>query len=430
MRIMVCHCYYVQRGGEDESFEAEAKLLESRGHNVVRFVMDNDTINDMSSWTAARKILWNQDIYRQTEELILKCRPAVMHCTNTFPLMSPAVYYAARRHGVPVVQALRNYRMLCPSAILFRNQSVCENCLGKSFSWPAIVHACYRDSRVATTVVTLQNALQRLFGTWKHAVDRYFTPSEFTRRKFIESGLPAERISVKPNFVFPDLGVCQKGDYAVFVGRLTVEKGIQTLLDAWKALPCNVPLKIVGEGPLSVRVREMAERDARIIPLGQLPAHEVLDVIGRAKLLVMPSNWYETFGRVIIEAFSRATPVLASRLGAMSEVVTDGKTGLLFEPGSASDLAEKAAALLNDPHRIQQMGECARQDYQVRFSANRNYELLMQIYADAGASLKSGGDDSTDSLWTSDSRQHLAEETRQLNVEDFAAPDIVDVHGR
>ena len=386
MRILLCHNYYRQRGGEDESFEAEATLLESRGHDVVRFVMHNNAIHDMSGWSAARKTLWNRDSYRRVSELILEFRPEVMHCTNTFPLMSPAVYSAARRNGVPVVQALRNYRLLCPNALLFRDQRVCETCLGKAFSWPAIVHACYRESRVASAVVTLQNGVQRLFGTWTRAVDRYFAPTEFTRRKFIESGFPAARFSVKPNFVFPDPGPClEKGDYAVFVGRLTLEKGIETLLAAWQALPRNVPLKVIGEGPLSGRVRQAAAEDARIIALGQLSAQEVLEVIGRAKLLVMPSLWYETFGRVIIEAFSRGTPVLASRLGAMSEIVTDGETGVLFEPGSSHDLVAQAVALFDNQNRLLKMGECARRDFELRFSADRNYEILMGIYVAAGA---------------------------------------------
>lgn len=376
----------MHRGGEDESFEAEATLLERHGHEVERFVMQNDAISGLSQWTAARKMFWNQDIYRRASELILKFQPELMHCTNTFPLMSPAVYYAARRHRVPVVQALRNYRMLCPKAILYRNQGVCESCLGKSISWPALLHACYRESHAATAAITLHNSLQRLLGTWTHCIDRFFTPSEFARGKYIESGLPAERISVKPNFVFPSASACRpKGDYVVFVGRLTEEKGIHTLLKAWSMLPVKNSLKLVGEGPLSGTVQEAAQRDPRIIPLGQLSAQETLDVIGGATLLVMPSNWYETFGRVIIEAFSRATPVLASRLGAMSEIVTDGKTGALFEAGNASDLADKAMSLLNDPDRLGQMREWAVQDYRARFSPDRNYELLMQLYADAGA---------------------------------------------
>jgi len=178
---LLCHNYYQHRGGEDESFEAEALLLESHGHQVVRYTVHNDDIHKMSRWSLLRKTIWNRDSYEQVTALIKRHRPDVMHCTNTFPLISPAVYHAARRANVAVVQSLRNYRLLCPSAFLFRGDSPCESCLGKHVAWPAVVHACYRNSRTATALVVLQNGLHQLLGTWMNCVDHYFTPTEFTR---------------------------------------------------------------------------------------------------------------------------------------------------------------------------------------------------------------------------------------------------------
>jgi glycosyltransferase involved in cell wall biosynthesis len=386
MRILLCHNYYQQRGGEDESFEAEASLLESRGHEIVRYTVHNDSVEHMSRPRVSLKAFFNRAVYHELSQLIAERRPDVMHCTNIFPLISPAAYYAARHYDVPVVQSLRNYRHLCPGVYFLRDSQVCEACLQKTIAWPAVIHGCYRDSRTATAVSALSFGLHRAFGTWQNRVDYYFTLTEFARQKFIAAGWPAEKIAVKPNFVYPDPRPgTGAGGYAVFVGRLSPEKGIGTLLEAWRQLPEPIPLKIVGQGPDEERVRQFAERHPHVELLKFRPLPEVLDIVGEAAFLVMPSLWYETFGRTIVEAYAKQTPVVASRHGAIAELVEDGVTGMLFEPGNASELAAKAAALWRHPN-LPAIRRAARETFERRYQADANYQQLMQIYRRAMAS--------------------------------------------
>jgi glycosyltransferase involved in cell wall biosynthesis len=385
MKILLCHNHYQQRGGEDESFAAEAAMLEAHGQEVLQFTLHNDSIDGANRLATAARTLWNRQVYRQLRELIRSARPAVMHCTNTFPLISPAAYYAAEAEGVPVVQSLRNYRMFCLSAYFLRAGRVCEDCLGKVVPWQGVVHGCYRDSRAASAVVAGMLTLHRILPTWLRTVDRFFTLTDFARGKFIQGGLPAERIAVKPNFVPVDPGPgTGQGGYAVFIGRLSPEKGIDTLLKAWQELDGLVPLKIIGDGPLSEQVR-LAESTLKGIQwLGRREPAEVLSLLGGAAFLVMPSIWYETFGRTIIEAYAKGTPAIASRIGALAELVEHGETGLLFEPGSAADLAAKVRDLLAaDPAILQRMRQAARGEFERKYTAGRNYQLLMNVYGDA-----------------------------------------------
>jgi glycosyltransferase involved in cell wall biosynthesis len=378
MKILLCHNYYQQPGGEDQSFAAEARLLETHGHDVQRFTLHNDSIDEMSHWDLARRTFWNRDTFHTLRRLIRRQRPDVMHCTNTFPLISPAAYYAARAEGVPVVQSLRNYRLLCPNALFLRDGKVCEDCLGKSVPWPGVLHGCYRDSRPASAVVAGMIAGHRAMRTWTRAVDLYFTLTEFARGKFIEGGLPADRIAVKPNFIDPDPGVgTGQGGYAIFVGRLSPEKGIETLLAAWKQMSAELPLRIVGDGPLLEQVRLAAASDPHIESLGRRTPAEVLDLIGAASCLVMPSIWYETFGRTIIEAYAKGTPVVASRIGALAELVEEERTGLLFRPGDPADLAAKVQ------RNLSHMRLEARREYQRKYTGTINYAQLMAIYHEA-----------------------------------------------
>ena len=350
MKILLCHNFYQQVGGEDLVFNEETQLLESHGQTVLRFTLHNNSIPSMNRLGLAWRTMWNGAVYAELRRLIRQQRPDLVHCTNTFPLISPAAYYAARDEGIAVVQALHNYRLLCPGTYFLREHRVCEDCLGKTVPWPAVVHACYRDSRAASFVVAAMLSGHRLLGTWKRAVTLYYTPSEFTRQKCIEGGLPADRIAVKPNFVSVHPGVgTGSGGYCVFVGRLSPEKGLDSVLKAWPRLGGRLPLKIIGDGP----VRDMAVAAAAAHPeiewLGHRPIQEVLEIVGEAACLVMPSIWYETFGRTVVEAFAKGTPVIGSRMGAMAELIEDGQTGLLFRPGDADDLEAKMRQFLADP---------------------------------------------------------------------------------
>lgn len=385
MRILLCHNYYQQPGGEDRHFEDEIHFLRAHGHEVVTLVAHNDTIPGRARLGLVRDALWNARMAQALRDTVRRCRAQVVHFHNTFPLISPAGYYAARDAGAVVVQTLHNFRLLCVNALLYRDRRLCEQCLRRMVPWRGVLHGCYRQSRNVSAVVAAMITLHRSLGTWRRAVDRYIAVSEFARRKFIEGGLPAQRINVIPNAVHPDPGPGGgSGGYAVFVGRLTQEKGVATLLSAWERLSGRLKLKIIGDGPLAGEVETAARRTPGVEWLGYRTPPELLAIVGEAACLVMPSVWYETFGRTIIEAFAKGTPVIASRLGAMAELVDDGRTGLFFEPGNARDLVVKAARLLDDPAMLNRMRREARREYEEKYTAERNYRMLMEVYHQAG----------------------------------------------
>lgn len=384
MKILLCHNHYQHRGGEGESFAAEARLLESRGHQVLQFTKHNDAICDMSAWELATATIWNRESGREIKELIARHKPDILHCTNTFPLISPSVYYAAKACGVPVVQSLRNFRPLCVNGHLLRNGKPCEDCLQKVFSWPGVLRGCYQNSRVYSAGVGAMQLTHRLLRTWTQAIDIFFTPSEHARSRFVLGGFPADRLLVKPNFVESDPGLGSGGGrYAAFAGRLTSEKGVRVLLDAWSRLDVPLELRIAGEGPLESEVQEACRRDSRIRWFNWLPQPDVLRLLADAVCVIVPSLWYETFGRTIIEAYAAGTPAVVSKLGAMAELVADGRTGLHFHPGDAADLAAKITRLYEDQEGTARMRLGARQEYEQRYTAEANYQLLMNVYARA-----------------------------------------------
>lgn len=386
MRVILAHNYYQQPGGEDQVFADERRLLQGAGHEVHSFTLHNDAVRSYSRIQLARATLWNRDAAAELGRLVSSVRADVVHFHNTFPLMSPAAYGAARAAGAAVVQTLHNYRLLCPGANFFRDGRTCEACLSKRFAWPGVVHACYRGSRAATAVAAAMLAVHRIRGTWRQDVDAYIALTQFARDKLIAGGLPPERIFVKPNFVDP---APQPGDgsggYAVFVGRLSAEKGVANLLAAWRRLGGAVPLKIVGDGPLADQVRAAADSDRSLEWLGSQSLEKVQQLLGGAAFLVCASACYEGLPKTIVEAYASGTPVLAPRLGAMAEVVDHGRTGLHFEPGDPASLAAQANSLAGDASRRQSMRREARAEFEARYTASQNYNSLMNIYRCAAA---------------------------------------------
>jgi glycosyltransferase involved in cell wall biosynthesis len=384
VRILAVHNLYREPGGEDAVFRAETALLRVRGHEVAEYVEDNREIDRMRRLAVALRTVWSMRSSERFRRLLRDVRPHVTHAHNTLPLVSPSAYYACKAAGVPVVQTLHNYRLFCPAATFFRGGHVCEDCLGKTVPWPSVVHGCYRASRPASAVVSSMLVVHRMLTTWTRMVDLYIAPSRFARHKFVEGGLPADKIVVKPHFVHPDPGPGGgDGDYALFAGRLSAEKGVGTLLRAWERLGEQVPLRIVGDGPLAGEVARLVARLSRVEWLGHRPAHEVGELMGGARMLVLPSEWYEVLPRVVIEAFARGTPILAAKLGALAELVEDGRTGLHFRPGDPQDLAARADWLLTRSGELRRMRDEARAEYLEKYTAERNYELLMGIYAKA-----------------------------------------------
>ncbi len=388
MKILLVHNRYQQPGGEDTSMLAEEGLLRAAGHRVVEYTRHNDEIKDYGLGTKATlplRTVWAWDSNREIKALLARERPDVAHFQNTFPLISPAAYYACRAAGVPVVQTLQNYRLLCPGATLLRAGRVCEDCVNRCL-WPAVAHGCYRGSRPATATTALMLAAHRGLGTWTRLVDCYIALTEFGRQKFIEGGLPAEKIAVKPNLVHPDPSERGgTGEYALFVGRLSEEKGLRTLLAAWGRLNNRVPLEVVGDGPLRATIQNEAQHRTMgsIHFFGWMPRDRTLAAIKQARFLVFPSEWYEGFPLTIAEAFACGVPVICSRLGAMEEIVADGRIGLHFTRGDPDDLAAKVEWAWAHPEEMAAMGRAARAEYDAKYTAERNYPMLMKIYDQA-----------------------------------------------
>jgi glycosyltransferase involved in cell wall biosynthesis len=385
MKIVIVHNTYQQPGGEDVAVAAESNLLERRGHTVIPYSRSNDEIAEMSG---PRRLLMVKDMIhserskRETLDLLHNERPDLVHVHNTFMMVSPSVFEACREAGIPVVQTLHNYRLLCPAWSLCRKGTVCEECL-ESGLWRSVWHGCYRDSRLMTAAVALMLQVHRMRGTWNHDVGGYVALTNFARDKFIEGGLPASRIGVKPNFLESDPGErTSSSGFALFVGRLSAEKGAGVLLQAWQKLKTTIPLVVLGDGPL----RQSLESEAAMRKLsnvsfaGWRSRGEILSAMKSASLLITPSLWYEGFPMTLVEAFACGTPVICSRLGGLQELVDDGRTGLHFNPGDAEDLAGKFDSLWSDPSRLSAMGRAAREEYKRNYTAERNYELMMQIY--------------------------------------------------
>jgi glycosyltransferase involved in cell wall biosynthesis len=355
----------------------EARLLEDHGHEVIRYEVSNDAVSDYGKIGAAQAAFWNRRTYDAVAGVIAATDPDVAHFHNTFPLMSPSAYDACAAAGVPVVQTLHNYRLLCAAGTLFRGGRPCEVCLTRSVKWPGVMHACYRDDRLASAVTVGSLAYHHARGTYQRRVARFIAVSEFTKQKFVESGLAADRIVVKQNGV-PDPGIGPGGPYALFVGRLAPEKGIATMLRAWKDLGGSVHLKIVGDGPERPAVAEAAASFEGIEYMGRKDSGEVAQLMRHAAFLVFPSEWYETFGLTIVEAYACGTPVVAAGIGAAAELVEDGVTGALFTPGDAAGLQHAALGLMASDR--EDLRRHARRKYERDFTPERSMERLMNVY--------------------------------------------------
>ncbi|WP_420475300.1 glycosyltransferase [Noviherbaspirillum sp. ST9] len=382
MKILVAHNAYQHRGGEDIVVEAEVDLLRHYGHEVKVYRQHNDALHHMSRAKAAVSAIWSQDAAEDVEELCNRFHPDVIHVHNTFPLISPSLYWMADALQVPVVQTLHNFRLLCPQAIFLRDGKICEDCVGK-LPWRSVTRKCYRESAVQSAVITTMLATHRAIGTYRDRVTRYIALNRFARSKYIEGGLPAERFRIKPNFVastvMPEWTGRRGGMY---VGRLSSEKGLEVLAATARNGGAE-HVDVIGSGPLEALARDSFGNRY----LGFRPLDEIMARMARAQYLVLPSICYENSPRTIVEAFSCGLPVIASRLGALADLVRDGVTGLLFNPGDAADLAEKIAWAEAHPEQMVRMGQAARDEYEAEYTPERNYEMLMDIYDDAIATL-------------------------------------------
>lgn len=385
MKILLIHNFYQQPGGEDTAFRREMGLLRQNGHDVLTYERRNSETQDFSVLQKATlpiTTIWSSHTFRELKRILRQEKPDLAHFHNTHFMVSPSAYYACREEDIPVIQSLDNPRLLCPAASFFRDGHPCEDCLGKTPPWPGVLHACYRGSRMQTAVVAAMLTTHRLLKTWQGLIDFYLVATNTYRLKFIEGGLPAGKLKVKPHFVYPDPGSRKNGvgEYALFIGRLDAEKGVPTLLKAWEKIK-HIPLRIRGSGKLIEKVKTAILMNPQIQLVSRLPESELTELIKGARFLVWPSEgYYETFGFVAAEAFACGIPVIASNVGVMQEMVRDRDTGLLFVQSSAEDLASKANWAWDHPNEMAEMGRNARRDYEAKYTAEKTYPKLIEVY--------------------------------------------------
>jgi glycosyltransferase involved in cell wall biosynthesis len=389
MKIVSVHNTHQHRGGEDVVFEQEKRMLERAGHTVVAYHRTNHEIGAflgiIGQLDLAKRTIWASDSLTQFDALLASENPDVVHIHNTFIVISPSIYSACRKRGIPIVQTLHNFRFLCAPSNLFRDGKVCEECIDHSLL-RAVQHKCYRGSASASAVVATMLGFHRMLGTLEKSIDRYIALTDFSRGKFISAGYPADKISVKPNFLESDPGVRQQaGDFALYIGRFSPDKGVPTLIDAWSKVPKYFQLQILGDGRERADLEAQARRQnlTNITFRGFLSRENTLSTLKSARFLVMPSLWYETFGLVIVEAFACGVPVICSQLGAMAEIVHDGVDGLHFNPGDATDLAEKVKWAWKNPAALESMGRAARAEFENRYTSDKNYPALIEVYEQA-----------------------------------------------
>lgn len=379
-RILLIHNSYQYPGGEDVVFSMERSLLINNGHEVFTYTDNNCRVQSLGKFNSAIQTVWSQPSYKSIKETLCSVKPDVVHFHNTFLLISPSAYYACAEKKIPVIQTLHNYRLLCPNAYFFRNGKICEDCLGKFFPFPGIKHKCYRNSFSETLVVGTMLGFHNLIQTWKTKVTRYIALTEFSQSKFTQSGISETKISIKPNFVWDNNVTPQNNtrNFALYIGHISTEKGIDILLSGWESL--NIPLKIIGDGPLIEMVKKIIEKNPSIEYLGQLEHSQVRKYLQSARFLVFPSRMYEGFGLSIIEAFASYTPVLAMNIPPRTELIKQNITGLLYKQNDSGDLALKAQWLWDHQKECREMGKNARNEFEMKYTPTRNYDILRNIY--------------------------------------------------
>lgn len=382
MKVLMVHNRYQQRGGEDAVVDAEARLLAANGIDVQRFDADNDAIQGFVTKIQVSLGQFGMPTAAQSRfrTALSAFRPDVVHVHNWFPTLSPSLFNICSRENVPVVHTLHNYRLLCVNATLFREGHVCEDCIGKTFRIPGIVHSCYRGSAAGSAVATAGMLTHWSLGTWSRSIDRFVALTDFARQKLVEGGLPSDKVIVKPNFIDPDPGVgAGSGGYFLFVGRLTEEKGLRVLLECWKEGRDLPKLKIAGTGPLENEAQAAVATMPNVEWLGARGSEEVIELMRDASALLCPSQWYEGMPRVVIESLAVGTPIIASSIGCYPEMIVDGETGALFPTGDASALRNCLRDLLRG-NALESMRVNARHCFQSNYTGDKNFSLLLNVY--------------------------------------------------
>lgn len=386
MKILICHNFYQNRGGEAQTVLREKALLEKMGHSIILFTKDNREINNYSL-VKKSLLLFNNffsfKTYRELKNIIRKHRPNIAHIHNIFPLISPSIYYVLKKYNIPIVQTLHNYRFLCPNGLFLNNDiEICEKC-GKGNFFYAIFGKCYRNSYIKSLALSFSLCVHRWLGTFKNKIDIYISPSSFLKSKMVKGGFSEKKIVVKTHFInINELTPNENyGNYAVFMGRISKEKGIFTLIKVFKEIS-NLKLEIIGDGPFSQKSMDFVKQNklSNIEFLGFMRTAKRFKILKKAMFLIFPSEWYENFPYVLLESFSLGIPVIASRIGGVSEIIEEGENGLFFQPGGVDEIKEKILILIKNRDLLLSMRFKARGSAEEKYSEEKGYKDLIKIY--------------------------------------------------
>jgi glycosyltransferase involved in cell wall biosynthesis len=389
MKVLLIHNRYQQPGGERVAVEAQATLLREQGQDLVCYTRDNTEIQRYGLWQKAGffgETFFSLKAWREIRSLVESERPDIAHVHNVFPLISPSAYRALKASGVPIVQTVHNFRFLCPAGIFYTQDRICERCkYGNTLA--AVRWRCYRKNYCLSAEYAATIALHRRWNTFR-LIDRYLALTEFAAKKLVESGLTTwDRVSVLGHFLPNPLPVPgsfeSREPFLVYLGRLTAEKGVSTLLEAMSELP-DLRLKVMGDGPQAGTLRAMARNMGldHVEFLGRVAGDEKWKLLQQAMAVVVPSMCYEQFGFVVLESLAVGTPVVASNLGSLPYIVEDGRSGVLFPPGDSRQLRQRLAWLASHPEATLTMGRYARQLVETKYSSDTHYKQLMAIYAE------------------------------------------------
>lgn len=389
MKILQVHNRYKITGGEWTVLNQEYNLL-SKEHVVNQLIVENN--RELSSFFNKCKLIFTTHYNRKSKELVRKkirdTDAQIMHVHNFFPLLSPSIFEAAKEEGIPSLLTLHNYRLIHPNGTLMHNGKIDERSIRGS-AYSCVPDGVYRNSILQTAVVAHMIEYHRKRDTWAKTVDCLLCLTKFARSKFVEAGFPEEKLKVKSNFVedaFKHLNLSevagQKENFYLFIGRISEEKGIQTLIHAWNSMKdkSGPKLLILGDGPLKTELQKKSQNNSRISWLGYVEREQVLDYLIKAKGLIFPSEWYEGMPMTILEAFSAATPVISTNIGSQAEIVEHEKTGLQFEAGDQNSLIEAVNHFESNKKKQAEMGLAARLEYEQKYTPEVNRLELQSLY--------------------------------------------------
>jgi glycosyltransferase involved in cell wall biosynthesis len=381
MRVLFIHNQYRQHGGEDVALELETNLLKERGHDIEVLLFSNETPSGSAGVWSGINAVYNKGAAKKVRQAIQQFKPDIIHVHNWFFTASPSVFYAAKKERVPVIMTIHNYRFICANALLLRNDRPCELCVDKTWPIHGIRYKCYRNSASQSALVTAITSIHKSLHTWQRKVDNYIVLTPFAKSRLVGSSFKVnpERMIVKPNFIpDPGQGNLPREDFFLFAGRLSASKGVHILLQAFARLSSR--LIIVGEGPEKDMLLQPYASASNITFAGKRSRNELLDMMKRCKAVIFPSLWYEGLPFVILEAFATGTPIIASRLGTMAEVITHGFNGLHFTPGDATELKNAVEVMERAGPEVEQLYGNARQTYLEKYHPGIHYKSIMSIY--------------------------------------------------